>query len=180
MWKKETRGPWWPWSSSPELSGLCSIAFKSRDLNHNPLVTSIRSSIIWPCPIFKHLQDSSRQTLWPSFMSIRPKIWSLNHTRGISKIWPSDLGFDRTWFIFKLVRNFIKTKVLIKFQDYLTENVALERTKGFSKIWASDLDFDPAWPIFKFVWDVIETNMLIKFHDYQAENVASRACIRFF
>ena len=31
------------------LYGLCGIAFKSRDLNHNPLVTSTGSSI---CKVF--------------------------------------------------------------------------------------------------------------------------------
>ena len=82
--KANTRGPWWPWSRSPEPCRLCDIAFKSRDLNHNLLVTSI-----------------------DSFM-----------------IWPSDLVFNLTWPIFKLIWDLMKTDILIKFREYHVENEA--------------------------------------------------------
>ena len=39
----------------------------------------------------------------------------LERTQGFSKIWPSDLVFDPTWPIFKVIQDFIKTKVLTKF-----------------------------------------------------------------
>ena len=55
-------------------------------------------------------------------MSIKLKIWSLEHTKGFSKIWPSDQVFDPTWPIFVFVQDFIKKKVLTKFHDHLTEN----------------------------------------------------------
>ena len=119
-----------------------------------------------------HFQTCLRQTLWPSFMGVRLKIWSLEHdpfsdlceissrqtfcpsfmttglkmwplegTHGFSNIWPSDLVFDPTWPIFKLVGDFIKTNILTKFYDYQTKMWPLERTQSFSKIWPSDLVF---------------------------------------
>ena len=57
-------------------------------------------------------------------MIIELKMWPLERTWGFSKIWPSDLIFDPTWPIFKLVWDFIKKNILIKFHDYQTENVA--------------------------------------------------------
>ena len=65
----------------------------------------------------------SRQTFW-RFTSIWLKMWPLQHTQGLSKIWPSDLVFDPTWPNFKLIRDFIKTNIQTKFHKYLTENVA--------------------------------------------------------
>ena len=58
------------------------------------------------------------------------KMWPLERTQRFSKIWPSDLVFDPTWPIFKLVRDPIKTYILKKFHDYQTENVPVERTQG--------------------------------------------------
>ena len=40
---------------------------------------------------------SSRQTFWPSFMSIGLKMWPLQHTQGFSKISPGDLVFTPAW-----------------------------------------------------------------------------------
>ena len=57
-------------------------------------------------------------------MIIRLKMWPLERTQGYPKIWPSDLVFDPTWPIFKLVQDFIKTNILTKFHDYQTESVA--------------------------------------------------------
>ena len=57
-------------------------------------------------------------------MIIGLKIWPLEFTQGFSNIWPGDIVFDLTWPIFKFVRDFIKTNILIKFHDYQTENVA--------------------------------------------------------
>ena len=63
----------------------------------------------------------------------------------------SDIVFDPTWPIFKILRNVIKTNILTKFYDYQTENVASRAyTRFFLRIWPSDLVFDPTWPIFKF------------------------------
>ena len=69
--------------------------------------------------------------------------------------------------------------MLIKSQDYRTENVASRATQGFSKILSRDLVFDQN-DQFSNVKDFIKTNMLIKFHDYRPENVASRAYTMFF
>ena len=160
-WHCKTRGLWWPWSRSPELSGSWGIEYNSRDFNHNPLVTSIGSSMIWPndlifdpiWPFSKMYKLSSRQKLWTSFICIRPKIWSLEHTQGFSKVWPSDLVFDPTWPIFNLVRNFIKTNILTKFHDNWTENAASRVYTRFFKRF--DLVFYPKWPIFKHHQDFI-------------------------
>ena len=51
-------------------------------------------------------------------------MWPLERTQGFSKIWPSDIVFDRTWPNFKLVRDFIETNILTKFHEDLNENVA--------------------------------------------------------
>ena len=65
-------------------------------------------------------------------MSIGTKMWPVELTQGFSKIWPSDLVFDRIWPIFKLVPDFIKSNILTKFHAYQTENVASrECTKFF-------------------------------------------------
>ena len=72
---------------------------------------------------------SPRQTFWPSFMISGLKMWPLERTQGFSKIWPSDLVFDSTRPIFEIVRDFIKTNILIKFHDYQTEMWPLERTQ---------------------------------------------------
>ena len=57
-------------------------------------------------------------------MIIGLKMWHLEQTQGFSKIWTSDLVFDLTWTIFKLVWDFIKTNILTNFHDNRTENVA--------------------------------------------------------
>ena len=102
-------------------------------------------------------------------MISRLKMQLIERTQVFSQISPSDLVFDPTWPIFKLVWDFIKTNIPIKFHDHRTEKVTsteissrqtfwpsfkiiglkmwpLERTQGFSKIWPSDLVFDPTWP----------------------------------
>ena len=118
-----------------------------------------------------HFQQGKNS--WTSFISIRPKIWSLQHTQGFSKVWGSDLLFDPTWPIFIFVRDFRKTNILTNFHDNLTENVASRvYTRFFER---SDLVFDPKWPIFKHDQDFINKNILTKFHDNRTENVASRA-----
>ena len=169
---------------SPEPSGLCGITLKSKDLNHNHLVTSIGSSMIWPSDLlfdqFSNTYEiSSRQTFWPSFMSIRLKIWSLERTQGFSKMWPSDLVFDPTWTNFELVWVSSKEKFWPSFKIIGLKMWPLKRTQDFYKIWPSDLVFDPKWPIFKSVRDFILANILISFFDYQTEN-AFRAYKRFF
>ena len=45
------------------------------------------------------------------------------HTLDFSKISPSDLVFQSTYYIFKLVQDIIRTNILTKFQEYWTENV---------------------------------------------------------
>ena len=57
-------------------------------------------------------------------MIIGVKMWPLEHTQGFSKIWPSDLVFDLTWPIFKLIQDFIKTNILTMFHDYQIKIVA--------------------------------------------------------
>ena len=57
-------------------------------------------------------------------MIIWQKMWPLEHTQGYSKIWLSNLDFDLTWPIFKLLWTFIKENILTMFHDYKTENVA--------------------------------------------------------
>ena len=121
---------------------------------------------------------SSRQKLCTSFISIRPKIWSLEHTQGFSKVWPSDLVFDPTWPIFQVVRDFMKTNILTNFHDNRTENVASRVNTWFSKRFYQV--FDPKWPIFNHNQDFINIYIPTKFHDNRTENVASRAYTRFF
>ena len=123
-------------------------------------------------------KDSSRQKLCTSFLSISLKTWSLEHTQGFSKVWPSDLVFDPTWPNFTLVRDFMKTNILTNFHDNRTENVASRVYTRFFKIF--DLVFDPKWPIFKHDQDFINKNIFTTFHDNRTENVASRAYTRFF
>ena len=121
---------------------------------------------------------SSRQKLWTSFVSIRPKIWSLEQTHIFLKAWPSDLVFDPTWPIFKLVRDFMKTNILTNFHDNQTENMASRMYTRFFKRF--DLVFYTKWPIFKHDQDFINKNILTKFHDNWTENLATRAYTRFF
>ena len=89
----------------------------------------------------------SRQKLWTSFIIIRPKIWSLEHTQSFSKVWASDLVLDPTWPTFKLIRDFMKTNILTNFHDNQTENVASRVYTRFFKRF--DLVFDLKWLIFK-------------------------------
>ena len=67
--------------------------------------------------LLKLSEISSKQTFWPSFMIIGQKMWPLELTQGFSMIWLSHLVFDRTWLIFKLVWDFIKTNNLTKFHN---------------------------------------------------------------
>ena len=77
------------------------------------------------------------------FMIIGLKIRPLECTQGFSTIWPSDPVFDPTQPIFKLVKNFIKTNILIKFHNNPTENVASRAYKNFFQ----DLTYWPSfWP----------------------------------
>ena len=78
-------------------------------------------------PFSNATQISLRQTFWPTFKSIRQKMWLLELTQGFSKIWPSDLVFHPSWPIFKLVRNIIKENILSNFQEHWTENMAYTR-----------------------------------------------------
>ena len=84
----------------------------------------------------------SRQTFWPSFMIIWLKMWRLELTQGFCKIWPSDLVFDPTWPIFKLVRDFINKNILTKCHDNWTENVASSAYTRF----LSDMTLFLTWP----------------------------------
>ena len=55
----------------------------------------------WPIFFIRHdpfsikSEISLRQLLWPRFISIGLKMWSLERTQDFSRIWPSDLVF--TW-----------------------------------------------------------------------------------
>ena len=49
---------------------------------------------------------------------------SLQCTQVFSNILPCDLVFDPTKPIFELIQDFIEAKILTKFHEYLTENVA--------------------------------------------------------
>ena len=82
-------------------------------------------------PISILFEILSRQTFWPRFTSIWLKMWPLQHIQGFSKIWPRDLVFDPTWPNFKIVRDFIKTNILTKFNEDRTENVASRAYKQF-------------------------------------------------
>ena len=95
------------------------------------------------------------------------KMWPLKCTQSFSKIWTSEIVFDQTWPMLGLVRDFIKTSILTKFNDYHTENVATRAYIFFSRIWPSDLVFDQTWPISELIWNFNKTNILTKFHDYQ-------------
>ena len=83
-------------------------------------------------------------------------------TQGFSKIWPIDLVLDLTWYIFQLVWDFIKTKILTKFHDNQAENVASRAYTRvfFFKISSSDLFFYQTRPIFKFIQDLMKKNIL--------------------
>ena len=50
-------------------------------------------------------------------------MWPLEHTQGFPKIRTCNLIFDPTRTIFELIRDFIKTNILINFHDNRTENV---------------------------------------------------------
>ena len=59
----------------------------------------------------------------------------LECTQGFSKIRPSDLVFDLTRPIFKLVRNIIQANILMgSFMSIGLKMWPLEHTQGFSKI----------------------------------------------
>ena len=60
----------------------------------------------------------------PKLTIIRLKMWPLERTQGVSDVLPSDLVFHPKLPIFRLMGDFIKTNMLIKFHDYPTENVA--------------------------------------------------------
>ena len=96
-------------------------------------------------------------------MIIGLKMWPLERTQGFSNISLSDLIFDPTQPIFKLMRNFITKNILIKFHDHRTENV-----------------FDPKLPNLKLVRHSIKKSILTRFFDYWTENVASTAYTRSF
>ena len=74
-------------------------------------------------------------------MIIGLKMQPLQHSKGFSNIWPGGLLFDPTLTIFILVRDVIKTNILIKFYDYRTENV----TSRVYKMFFLDLTL---WPTF--------------------------------
>ena len=92
-------------------------------------------------------------------MSIRPKICSLEHTQGFSKIWRSDLVFncfsEISW----------RQKIWPSFMIIWLKMWPLERTQGFSNI-SPVTELDPTRPTFELVRDFIKTNILTKFHDY--------------
>ena len=75
--------------------------------------------------------------------------------QGFCKIWPSNLVFDPTWPTSECVRDFIKTNILTRFHDYLSEMWPQKHIQGFSNIWSSDLVFDPTWLI---------SNLIPNFH----------------
>ena len=87
-------------------------------------------------------------------------------------IWTSDLVFDPTWPIFKLVRDFIKANSLTKSHEYQTENVA---PKVYTRFF-QDLTWWPSfWPNvthFQTCQRFLQANILTKFHAYQTETVA--------
>ena len=140
LWEKQKRGPWLAWSCSPELSDLCGIAFKSRDLNHNHLVTSIGSAMIWSSdllfyptwPIFRHVQNFIEANTLTKFHEYQTENLVFTAFTRFSKIWTCNLVFGLTWPILVFVVDFIKTKVLTKLHGYLTENVASRVYTRFS------------------------------------------------
>ena len=48
-------------------------------------------------------------------------MWPLQHTQCFSKIWPSDLDFDPTWPIFKLIQDITKANILSNFKRVLNK-----------------------------------------------------------
>ena len=97
-------------------------------------------------------------------MKIEAKLWPLEGEQDFKEIWPSDLGFDQTWPIFKDDWDIIQTNILIKFNEDWSKTVPLEGEQGFNEIWPTDLVFDLTWPIFKSDRDIIMSNILVKFH----------------
>ena len=76
----------------------------------------------------KHCEKGKK--CWMPAFSHFQKVFSkgfflrVNNTLGLSKISLSDLVFQPTYKIFKLVKDIIRTNILTKFQEYWTENVA--------------------------------------------------------
>ena len=112
--------------------------------NHNPLVTSIGFSMIWPNdlvldPNMTHIQKCTRfhqgkNSEQVALVSDRKSgLWSIH--KGYLRF---DLVFDPTRPIFKLEPDFMKTNILTNFHDNRNKNVASRvYTRFFKKIWPS-------------------------------------------
>ena len=57
-------------------------------------------------------------------MKIGSKTCVLERSQGFSFIWPSDLLFDSTWPIMELDLDFVKIKLLTKFDEDWLKNMA--------------------------------------------------------
>ena len=127
---------------------LCGIALKSRELIHNPLVTIIGSSVIWPSDLafltqhdpFPSLSGtSSRQTLWPIFKSTDWKY-------GLKSIHKTFLRFDLVTSSFHPFSNLhemsARQTFWPSFESTGLKMLPLCHTQGFSKIWPAVLVFD--------------------------------------
>ena len=72
-----------------------------------------------------NLNDLEEEALWKNWGKRRqeghdgPGITHLSLLHCESKIWPSDLVFDRTWPIFILILEIVKASILTKFNEYL-------------------------------------------------------------
>ena len=122
---------------------------------------------------FRYHQDK-HLTIFQEYWTENVALWAYIRS---SKIWPGDLVFDPTWPSFKLMWDIFEANILIKFHEYLTENVACRANTTFFFFFffsSRDLVFYPTWPTFKLIQDIIKANILTMFHEYRTENVASR------